>query len=103
MIDISEPAQHHLRALLAEHPEESIVRLVIQDLDEHHIGIQITLDSAASPDDAVTDIRGLTVAIAREGAARLDGAVLDYNDTEGFKVRHPADSPADSLRLFHLN
>lgn len=80
---------HQLRKLIAEHPEDPIVRLTVKEMDETRLRFRITLEVAPQPDDEVQVCDGLTLAIDARSAPRLDGITLDYQELEGFKFLHP--------------
>jgi Fe-S cluster assembly iron-binding protein IscA len=100
MIMVTAAARARLQQLLLEHPEERLVRITITDMDEKRLAVSLALESVPQADDEVQDIGGLTIAIPRSRAARLDGVTLDYS--EGFRFHHP--SPATrELRVISLN
>jgi Fe-S cluster assembly iron-binding protein IscA len=90
MVKITPSAVTRLMALLAEHPEEAIVRLAVKDLDDQRLSFQITLEAAPDPDDEIQTVSGLTVAIAAASAPRMDGVTLDYREPDGFLFVHPS-------------
>jgi Fe-S cluster assembly iron-binding protein IscA len=102
MFTITQAARTRLQQLLAEHPEEHVVRLAVKDVDEERLALSITLEDAAKPEDSVQEIQGLTMAMAANSVARLDGATLDYTDSAGFHLQHPT-SPVQQLRVISLN
>jgi Fe-S cluster assembly iron-binding protein IscA len=102
MLIITPSAHTRLRQLLAEHPEEHVVRLAVKELDDQRIALNITLEDSAQTDDMVQDEHGLTIAIAPDSVARLDGATLHYSDSHGFHLQHP-ESPVEQLHAISLN
>lgn len=103
MIAVTPAAIRQLKQLVAEHPDDPIVRLTLHDLDEQRLGLGITLEARAQPDDEIQDYDGLTVAIEARSAARMDGITIDYREPEGFKFLHPMDTGEDLLRHVSLN
>jgi Fe-S cluster assembly iron-binding protein IscA len=41
-------------------------------------------------DDLSIEVEGVPVLLDRQAAAELDGATLDYDEGEGFRLDHPA-------------
>ncbi|UCE64348.1 MAG: hypothetical protein JSU59_04190 [Nitrospirota bacterium] len=106
MIKVTQSAVEKLRALISEHPEDPIVRVQVRDQDEHTLTFRITLEDKTQPDDEVQDIQGLTLAVEGTSAARMDGLTIDYQESEGFKFRHPDPHDHDSpikLDFFNMN
>ena len=103
MIKVTSSAIQKLKALIVEHPEDLIVRVTVEDLDDHRIGFRITLEDSAQPDDMVHDIDGLTVAVDGQSVSRMDGITLDYHEPGGFKFHHPEPQEEFKLDLFNLN
>jgi Fe-S cluster assembly iron-binding protein IscA len=103
MMHVTPAAHHHLMQLLSEHPEERLVRIEMKDIDDHRIAFNIALESDEKPDDAVQVCDGLTIAVAANSVARMQGVVVDYSSTSGFTFIHPAASQDNSLGLIHLN
>ncbi|WP_447979353.1 hypothetical protein [Candidatus Nitrospira bockiana] len=102
MVFLTPNAHARLRQLLEEHPEEHVVRIEVHEVDERRLGLNITLEEAPQPEDHVEDLNGLTLAVAGPSLDRLDGATLDYNDVDGFRLQHPT-PPAKELRVISLN
>ena len=90
MIVVTPSAIRKLMALLVEHPEDQVVRIVVKDLDDHRLAFGLTLEGEAQPGDEVQVIEGLTVAIEKQSAPRMDGMTMDYREPEGFRFLHPA-------------
>jgi Fe-S cluster assembly iron-binding protein IscA len=91
-----------LGALIAEHPEDPVVRLTIIDRDDDRIVFGITLESAARADDVVQEYSGLTIATEARSAARMDGVTLDYREPDGFRFIHPDEPPPEEGATFRL-
>jgi Fe-S cluster assembly iron-binding protein IscA len=102
MVFITPAAVERLHGLLTEHPDEHVVRLVVADLDENRVGLNITLEGTAQDDDEIEEVQGLTIAIARNSVARLEGVTLNYSASDGFRLEHPS-PPARELRVISLN
>jgi len=102
MVFITPAAGKRLEGLLADHPDERVVRLFVTDLDHERIALSITLENTAQEDDEMEDVQGLTIAIARNSVARLNGVTLDYSASDGFILQHPSPQ-ARELRVISLN
>jgi|ERR1044072_1605601 len=102
MIFITPAAVGRLQGLLSDHPDERVVRLIVTDLDEHRVALSITLEATSQDDDEIEEVEGLTIAIARSSAARLEGVTLDYSTSDGFRLQHPS-PPTRELRVISLN
>lgn len=88
MVFLTQAALERLKTLIAEHPEESVVRLKVQDM-ESRLVFTITLEEAAHPDDEVQESDGMTLAVEAHSVSRMDGITVDYTETDGFRFRHP--------------
>ncbi|MFZ5863053.1 MAG: iron-sulfur cluster biosynthesis family protein [Nitrospirota bacterium] len=102
MVIATPAALAKLSELLAEHPEDPVVRLTIIDRDDDRIVFGITLESAARPDDIVQETGGLTIATEARSAARMDGVTLDYREPGGFRFIHPEPPPPKEEPPFSL-
>src|SRR5436853_4510761 len=102
MIKVTSSAIQKLKALIVEHPEDLIVRVSVEDLDDHRIGFRITLEDSTQPDDMVHEIDGLTVAVEGQSVSRMDGITLDYNEPDGFRFHHPEPQEKFKLNLLYL-
>ncbi len=102
MVIATPAALAKLGALIAEHPEDPVVRLTIVVRDDDRIVFGITLESEARPDDVVQEIDGLTIATEARSAARMDGVTLDYREPDGFRFvhAHPPPEEGSTFRLF---
>ena len=106
MVKVTKSAVEKLRTLISEHPEDPIVRVQVRDRDEHSLTFRITLEDKTQPGDEVQDIQGLTLAVEGTSSARMDGMTIDYQDSEGFKFRHPDPHDHESpikLDFFNMN
>jgi len=90
MIIVTPSAIQKLKALLMEHPEDQVVRILVKDLDDHRLAFGLTLEEAAQPGDEIQVTEGLTVAFEKQSAPRMDGMTMDYREPEGFLFLHPA-------------
>ena len=100
---ISPNAVNKLKVLILEHPEDPVVRVTVQDVDDSRLAINIALESEPQPEDHVQEQDGLTVAIEGRSVARMDGVTLDYVEPEGFTFRHPGHGSNDLLRVISSN
>jgi Fe-S cluster assembly iron-binding protein IscA len=100
-IVVTPAAVAKLKALIAEHPEDPVVRIALRIEGPESRHFQITLETEARPGDAVQDAAGVTVAIDGENAWRMEGVTLDYAEPGGFKFLHPpaADEPLHQINL----
>jgi Fe-S cluster assembly iron-binding protein IscA len=103
MIMLTHTAVQKLKGLIVEHPQDPIVRIRLQDLDDERLAFSITLEDSTQPDDEVQQIDGLTVAVDGRSAPRMDGITLDYLEPGGFKFLHPHQHDGISLDLINLN
>ena len=103
MIIVTPSAIDKLKTLLIEHPEEKVVRITVKDLDDRRLTFGLTLEEAAQPEDDIQVIDGLTVAVERRSAARMDGMAVDYREREGFTFLHPTKPDDLTLRPASLN
>jgi Fe-S cluster assembly iron-binding protein IscA len=103
MIIVTPAARQQLLLLIAEHPEDPVVRLSLKDLGHERIAFSLTLESAPRPDDAVQTLDGLRIAVEGRNASRLDGITMDYAEPDGFKFLHPQRADQDRLRVINLN
>ena len=103
MVIVTPAAVARLKALIVEHPDDTVVRLALKDLDENRQVFSITLEAAPQPDDEVQTSDGLTLAVAANSAPRMDGVTLDYDEPVGFTFRHPSPPDEEALHEFHLN
>ena len=103
MIIVTLSAIEKFKALLMEHPEDHVVRIIVKDLDDHRLAFGLTLEEAARPGDEIQVIEGLTVAIEQQSAPRMDGMTVDYREPEGFRFLHPATPDELTQRPASLN
>ena len=88
MIAITVSAIAKLKAIQLEHPEDPVVRITVRDLDESRVSFSITLEEDSHPGDDVQPIDGLTIAVDRRSAPRMEGVTVDYTEAEGFRFLH---------------
>lgn len=100
---LTRSAVEQLRALIVEHPEDSIVRVQVKDVDDQRLAFSITLEDRVQPDDRAQTIDDLTVAVPTASAARMDGITMDYQDPGGFKFHHTNHQDEPPLDLITLN
>lgn len=103
MMNVTLSAIEKLKALIEEHPEDPVVRVTLRDLDDTKLSFSIVLDSSAQPEDEVQELDGVTIAVERTSAPRMDGITLDYREPDGFKFLHPDDPGLIKLTLPQLN
>jgi iron-sulfur cluster assembly protein len=100
MIAVTVAAIARLKAIQVNHPEDPVVRIALRDLDESRLSFSITLDANTQPDDDVQQIDGLTIAVDRRSAPRMEGVTVDYNEADGFRFLH--DGEGRSLPLLTI-
>ena len=105
MIALTAPAIRRLKTLLAEHPEESFVRVVIVSEGETTISHRITLERSTQEGDTRQDCDGMILVMDPKTAPRMDGVMLDYvetGDKPRFIFRHP-EHAAGKIHEHHRN
>ena len=100
MIAVTVAAIAKLKAIQAHHPEDPVVRISVRDLDDSHLSFGITLEANTQPEDDVQQIDGLTIAVDRRSASRMEGVTVDYTETDGFRFLH--DGEGRSLPLITI-
>ena len=97
MIAVTLAAITKLRAIQTHHPEDPVVRISVRDVDDSRLSFGITLEANTQPDDDIQQVDGLTIAVDRRSAPRMEGVTVDYTEGEGFRFLH--DSQGRSLPL----
>lgn len=100
MIAVTIAAIAKLKTIQAHHPEDPIVRISVRDLDDSRLSFSITLEENTQPDDDVQQIDGLTIALDRRSAPRMEGVTVDYTEADGFRFLH--DEEGHSLPLLTI-
>ena len=100
LIAVTVAAIAQLKAIQVHHPEDPVVRISLRDLDDSRLSFNITLEAIAQPDDDVQQIDGLTIAVDRRIAPRMEGVTVDYNEADGFRFLH--DGEGRSLPLLTI-
>lgn len=103
VIKIGPAAAEELRQLLSEHPEESVVRIVLHEPDTGSRSFQISLDASPHPQDVVQDLDGLIICLEGQNAQRMRGVTLEYDEPEGFRFVHPPPDEDGDLIELNLN
>jgi len=88
MIAVTIAATAKLKAIQIHHPEDPIVRISVRDVDDSRLSFSITLESNTEPDDVIQQVDGLTIAMDRLSATRMEGVTVDYTETDGFRFHH---------------
>lgn len=94
---LTRSAVERLKMHIVEHPEDTIVRIQVKDLDDQRLAFSITLEEQVQPEDQAQIIEDLTVAVPAGSAARLDGVILDYQEARGFTFQH-TDHQSDLMK-----
>jgi len=100
MIAITVAAITQLKAIQVRHPEDPVVRISVRDLDDSRLSFSITLEATPEPDDDVQQIDGLTIAMNRQSAPRMERVTVDYTEATGFRFLH--DEEGRSLPLISI-
>ena len=100
MIAITVAAITQLKAIQVHHPEDPVVRISVRDLDDSRLSFSITLEATPQPDDDVQQIDGLTIAMNRQSAPRMERVTVDYTEATGFRFLH--DEEGRSLPLITI-
>ena len=100
MIAVTLAAITKLRAIQTHHPEDPVVRISVRDVDDSRLSFGITLEANTQPDDDIQQVDGLTIAVDRRSAPRMEGVTVDYTEGEGFRFLH--DSQGRSLPLLTI-
>lgn len=100
MIAMTLAAIAKLKSIRINHPEDPVVRIAVRDLDESRLSFSITLEATTRPDDDVQQVDGLTVAVDRRSAPRMEGVTVDYTEALGFRFLH--DGEGRSLPLLTI-
>jgi iron-sulfur cluster assembly protein len=77
-----------LKAIQVHHPEDPVVRISVRDLGDSRLSFSITLEANTQPDDDVQQLDGLTIAVDRRSAPRMEGVTIDYTEADGFRFLH---------------
>jgi iron-sulfur cluster assembly protein len=97
MISVTVAAIAKLKAIQVHHPEDPVVRISVRDIDHSRLSFSITLEAATQPDDHIQQVDGLTIAVDRLSAPRMEGVTVDYSEPEGFRFLHGGESPSISF------
>ena len=88
MIAVTVAAIAKLKAIRVHHPEDPVVRISVRDVEGSHLRFSITLEASTQPDDDVQQVDGLTIAVDRLSAPRMEGVTVDYSESSGFRFLH---------------
>ena len=88
MITLTVAAVAQLKAIQLHHPEDPVVRISVRDLGDSRLSFGITLEATTQPDDDVQQVNGLTIAVDRQSAPRMEGVTVDYTEAAGFRFLH---------------
>ena len=100
MIAVTLAAIAKLKAIQAHHPEDPVIRISVRDLDDSRLSFSITLEANTLPDDDIRQIDGLTIAVDRRSAPRMERVTVDYTEAGGFRFLH--DEEGHSLPLLTI-
>ena len=88
MIAVTIAAITKLKAIQTHHPEDPVVRISVRDVDDSRLSFSITLEANIQPDDDVQQMDGLTIAVDRRSASRMERVTIDYTEASGFRFLH---------------
>ena len=100
MITVTLAAIAKLKAIQVNHPEDPVVRISVRDLDDSRLSFNIMLEANTQPDDDIQQVDGLTIAVNRRSAPRMEGVTVDYTEAAGFRFLH--DDEGRSLPLLTI-
>ena len=100
MIALTLAAIAQLKTIQVHHPQDPVVRISVHDLDDSRLSFSITLEANPQPDDDVRQIDGLTIAVDRRSAPRMENVTMDYTEATGFLFLH--DDKGRSLPLLTI-
>ena len=86
-----------LKAIQVHHPEDPVVRVSVRDVDQSRLSFSITLEATTQPDDHIQQVDGLTIAVDRPSAPRMEGVTVDYSESDGFRFIHSGEGPSMPL------
>jgi iron-sulfur cluster assembly protein len=92
MITLTPEAIAKVKSILAEHKEETGLRIAVAGGGCSGFQYQMTLDKEANADDKVLDMDGLKIFVDARSILYLDGTNVDYIDGlngSGFKFDNP--------------
>ena len=90
MIEMTAVAATKLRELRGDDPDKAVLRVYVAGKSCCSTRYGLAFDGSADPQDAVSELGGIPVAVDPESAAECDGATIDFVDTpsgSGFVVR----------------
>jgi len=100
MIAVTVAAIAQLKAIQLHHPEDPVVRISVRDLEDSRLSFSITLEANTQPDDDIRQVDGLTIAVDRRSASRMERVTVDYTEASGFRFLH--DEEGHSLPLLTI-
>lgn len=90
MIELTSVAADKLRELRGDDPAKAIVRLYVSGKSCCATQYGLAFDKGADPQDTVTELQGIPLAIDPLSAPHCEGATIDFVDSDagaGFFVR----------------
>ena len=88
MIAFTVAAIAKLKTIQVNHPEDSVVRISVRDLDDSRLSFSITLKANTQPDDDVQQVDDLMIAVDRQSAPRMEGVTVDHAEADWFRFLH---------------
>ena len=90
MIELTPVAADKLRELRGDDPAKAVLRLYVAGKSCCSTRYGLAFDDAADPQDTVTELQGIPLAIDPLSAPHCEGATIDFVDSDagaGFFVR----------------
>ena len=100
MIAVTVAAIAKLKAIQVHHPEDPVIRISVRDQDDSRLSFNISLEANTQADDDVQQVDGLTIAVDRRSAPRMERVTIDYTEADGFRFLH--DGEGRSLPLLTI-
>ena len=100
MIAVTVAAIAKLKTIQVHHPDDLVVRISVRDLDDARLCFSISLESQTQQGDNIQEVDGLTIAVDRASAPRIEGVTVDYTEADGFRFLH--DGEGRSLPLITI-
>ena len=93
MISITETASEKVKELLeSEDRQGQALRVFVRGMGCSGPAYGMALDDSTRPDDAVTEVFGVTIVVDPASAQYVEGAQIDYVDSlmgKGFTISNP--------------
>src|SRR5262245_35071728 len=88
MIAVTVAAIEKLKSIQVIHPAVPVGLISVRYVDDSRLRFSIALVATTQSDDDVQQVDGLTIAVDRLSAPRMDGVTVDYSESDGFRFLH---------------